>query len=54
LRLTFIDAGVLIAAFRGEPSIAYRALEILDDPERLFVSSIYRVAGLVVKSIHQD
>jgi hypothetical protein len=36
---TFLDAGVLIAAIRGTPEIADRAMELLNDPERLFVSS---------------
>jgi predicted nucleic acid-binding protein len=36
---TFLDAGVLIAAIRGTPEIADRALALLNDPERLFISS---------------
>lgn len=36
---TFLDAGVLIAAVRGQPHVAARALAILDDPAREFVSS---------------
>jgi predicted nucleic acid-binding protein len=36
---TFLDAGLLIAAIRGTPEIADRAMELLNDPERLFVSS---------------
>ncbi len=36
---TFIDAGVLIAAARGEDDPSISALEILDDPSREFVSS---------------
>ena len=36
---TFLDAGVLIAAIRGTPEIAERALALLDEPERVFVSS---------------
>lgn len=36
---TFLDAGVLIAAIRGTPEIADRAMELLNDPERIFVSS---------------
>jgi len=39
LKPTFVDAGVLIAAFRGNTDVARRALEILDDPDRSFVSS---------------
>jgi predicted nucleic acid-binding protein len=36
---TFLDAGVLIAAIRGTPEVADRAMGLLNDPERLFVSS---------------
>jgi predicted nucleic acid-binding protein len=38
---TFLDAGVLIAAARGRGIIAVRAHTILDDPERVFVTSDY-------------
>jgi hypothetical protein len=41
LKVTFIDAGVLIAASRGNTDVARRALEILDDPGRSFVSSAF-------------
>ena len=34
MKLTFVDAGVLIAAARGGNLQAARAMEILDDPER--------------------
>ena len=36
---TFIDASVLIAAARGKAAQAQEAMEILDDPDREFVSS---------------
>ncbi len=36
---TYLDANVLIAAFQGEPALAQRALQVLDDPERSFVVS---------------
>lgn len=40
-RLTFVDAGVLIAAARGKEDSPEnrRAREILDDPDRAFASS---------------
>ena len=41
MKLTYLDANVLIAAFRGESDIAFRALEVLDDSERQFVVSDY-------------
>jgi hypothetical protein len=34
LKLTFVDASVLIGAVRGRGEQASRALAILDDPER--------------------
>jgi predicted nucleic acid-binding protein len=39
LKVTFIDAGVLIFAARGTHRNSLAALEILDDPDRSFASS---------------
>jgi hypothetical protein len=39
LTLTFVDAGVLIAAVRGTPEIGLRANQVLGDPRRSFASS---------------
>jgi hypothetical protein len=39
VKLTFVDAGVLIAAARGGSEQAARAMEVLDDPEREFGAS---------------
>lgn len=36
---TYIDANLLIAAFRGEGELGQRAIEILDDPDRALVVS---------------
>ena len=36
---TYIDANLLIAAFRGEDELGLRAMEILDDPDRVLVIS---------------
>lgn len=36
---TYIDANLLIAAFRGKGELGQRALEIIDDPERILVIS---------------
>lgn len=49
---TYLDAGVLIAAARGKAPIAIRALEILDDPNRQFVSSIFLKLELLPKTIY--
>lgn len=49
-KVTFIDSGVLIAAVRGNAEVAFRALEILDDPERSFASSIFVQLELLPKA----
>lgn len=41
MKLTFVDAGILIAAARGGNVQAARAMEILDDPEREFAASAF-------------
>ncbi len=41
MKTTFIDSGVLIAAFRGEERLAERAMRIIDDPERILASSSF-------------
>lgn len=38
---TYVDAGVLIVAARGSDSAAMKASAILDDPERVFVTSVF-------------
>ena len=38
---TFIDAGVLIAAATGRDALFERAWDILDDPERVFLTSAF-------------
>lgn len=41
MKVTFIDAGVLISAARGGSSSSLDALSILDDPGRSFASSVF-------------
>jgi predicted nucleic acid-binding protein len=38
LTRTFLDAGVLIAAIRGSPVPIERALEVINDPQRVFIA----------------
>lgn len=38
---TFIDSGVLIAAFRGGGNFGERALAVLQDQEREFITSVF-------------
>jgi len=41
MKVTFMDAGALIAAARGQGPEATAALAILDDPDRVFASSLF-------------
>lgn len=41
MKPTFVDTGVLLAVTRGEDEAYEQALNVLDDPERSFVSSSY-------------
>ncbi len=49
---TFLDAGILIAAIRGTPEVADRAMELLNDPERLFVSSDFVQLEVLPKAVY--
>jgi predicted nucleic acid-binding protein len=49
---TFLDAGVLIAAIRGTPEIADHAMALLNDPERLFVSSDFVQLEVLPKAVY--
>ncbi|MEO8498675.1 MAG: type II toxin-antitoxin system VapC family toxin [Planctomycetota bacterium] len=48
---TFIDAGVLIAAARGTHELAERALEVLDDPNRDYVTSDFVRLEVLPKAV---
>lgn len=48
---TFIDAGVLIAAARGTHELAERALEVLDDPGRDYVTSDFVRLEVLPKAV---
>jgi predicted nucleic acid-binding protein len=50
--ITFIDAGVLILAARGEPDSALKAMVILDDPAREFASSEFVRLDVLPKAIY--
>lgn len=41
MKRTYVDANVMIAAWKGDDSTCRRAMEILDDPARVFVVSDY-------------
>jgi len=47
---TFIDADILIHAARGTKEYAHRALEVLSDPDRAFISSNFVILEVVPKA----
>ncbi|NES22236.1 MAG: PIN domain-containing protein [Symploca sp. SIO3E6] len=49
---TFIDAGVLITAARVGDEHAERAAAILDDPNRVFASSVFLKMEVLPKAIY--
>jgi predicted nucleic acid-binding protein len=49
---TFVDAGVLIAAASGEHALSEQALAILDDPDRIYVSSDFVRLEVLPKSVY--
>ena len=40
-KVTYLDSGVLINAFRGVNEVSLKATEILDDSTRLFATSVF-------------
>jgi hypothetical protein len=52
LTRTFLDAGVLIAAVRGQENEAARALALLEDPERSFIASDFLRMEVLPKAIY--
>jgi hypothetical protein len=57
LTRTFLDAGVLISATTGRDDLFDRAWDILDDPERVFLSSDFVRLEVLPKAHyfhHQD
>ena len=46
---TFVDANVLIAAWRGNAELLQKSMEILDDPDREFIVSDYLKLEVIPK-----
>jgi predicted nucleic acid-binding protein len=46
---TFIDANILIAAWRGNAELLQKAMEIIDDPDREFIVSDYLKLEVIPK-----
>jgi len=53
MKITFVDAGVLIAASRGLGDVARRAREVIDDPDRVFASSEFVKLEVLPKPIYE-
>lgn len=51
---TFIDAGVLIYAARSQGEIAEKALQVLEDENREFASSIFLKLEVLPKAIYNN
>jgi predicted nucleic acid-binding protein len=51
-KLTYIDSGVLISAFRGSSEISVRAAIILDDQTRRFASSPFVILETLPKATY--
>lgn len=51
MKLTFIDSGVLITAATGTGEFLEKAMEVLDDPDRTFVSSDYVRLEVLPKAV---
>ena len=49
---TYIDSGVLITFFRGSDELMVKAATILDDPNRVFVSSVFVKLEVLSKAIY--
>lgn len=51
---TYIDSGVLIAAFQGTTNVAVKATEILDDPQREYATSLFIKLEVLPKAIYHQ
>ena len=51
-KLTFIDTGVLIAASRGDSEQSKKAISVLDDPSREFISSLFVKLEVLPKAVY--
>src|SRR6266487_5124806 len=49
---TYVDSGVLFWAHHGTAALAVKAMEILDDPDREFVSSVFLRLEVLPKAIY--
>lgn len=54
MKRTYVDAGVLIAAARGQAPMAARAFDILDDPDREFAASVFLKLEVLPKAMYHE
>ncbi len=52
MKLTFVDAGVLIVAARGTDVLSDKALEVLEDSDRVFAASPFIKLEVLPKAIY--
>jgi len=51
-KLIYVDSGVLLAAARGHEPIAQPALDVLDDPDAQFASSVFVRLEILPKALY--
>ncbi len=51
-KVTYLDSGVLINAFRGVNEVSLKATEILDDSTRLFATSVFVQLETLPKAVY--
>lgn len=49
--VTYLDANILIAAARGKDDVYHKAMEILDDPDRVFAASEFLRLEVLPKAL---
>jgi len=54
VRVTFVDAGLLIAVAQGKDDVYEEALAVLDNPEREFVSSVYVKLEVLPNAVYME
>ena len=51
-KVVFVDSGVLIAAARGSDEVSNSAMEVLDDPDAEFASSLFVKLEVLPKPLY--
>lgn len=53
-KVTYLDSGVLINAFRGVNEVSLKATEILDNSTRLFATSVFVQLETLPKAVYNN